>query len=198
MSKCIAIPVLCLCGLLALSAQSLSANIIYTYTGNLFDNISSDAPDGISSDYLTIQFTTDLPGNEDFPSFFGSIVISDQILMATEPFFGDAIGSNELEFDSSGNVSAWNFYVIDDFLPSGQVRFIESDSTTGDVSNFSNSPGPAGETGDPSWQASVARPGTWTMRTITPEPRTPVLLCGGIGLLLWFKVRSRHPLSINK
>jgi hypothetical protein len=168
---------------LCLLAPSMSADTVYTYTGQNFDTFTNSPPYN-SSDHLAIQLqlSTPLLPNLNQADVSGEIV--SWTLSAGRDTYGSGNGGTyrtaSFTTDASGNIVDWNTL----FVGLGTFGFTSS-GTTGDQAFDYVAHGN-------SWNASTASIGTWTNEesaSPTPEPASTFLLLLGFGLILARKGR---------
>jgi hypothetical protein len=181
---------------LAVSAGNAKADVIYTYTGNDFNDIFGTSL--TESDFVSASFTfaSPLPAGPNFADESGSLLnwtVTDGVNTLSEGD-GNYLAGLDLSTDLLGDVSAsWNFLAESSpYTSTGPPPdWLEIGSNTGfstDLSEFWITQS------DPAWLASSSNDlGTWTVTTTpTPEPSTTAWTCLLAGAMLLFAMRRRR------
>ncbi|HME70522.1 MAG TPA: PEP-CTERM sorting domain-containing protein, partial [Myxococcota bacterium] len=181
---------------LGLYGTSAWADVIYSYTGNPFTQVSGSPY--TTSDYVTVSMT--LP-NAIAPSQT-DLVVTSQLISLTmsdgvqtiDLFIPNLIAGDtfaKFTTDSQGNITAWNVdLAVSDVPNNDQINtFLNQDAGVNDIAEIGNNLGaPAG-----AWGQNSNLPGTWS---VVPEPNTAALLATGlVGLFALGSPRRRSGLG---
>jgi hypothetical protein len=165
------------------------ANVIHTYDGNNFDNVSGvyNTSMNVTGYFATSSPLPTTPSLTDFSASILNYSFSDEVNVLTES--NSAIDAFNLLVDSLGLIQEWNIAISTMSLASSvgdTVLLIETTSTSSPSRVFDSGAigecvlvgvgGCFGYTGD-DWGQVANNPGSWTA---VPEPATLALF--GIGL----------------
>lgn len=169
---------------LVFGAPTARANVIYEYTGQLFNTFVGDSNPYTANDYVHGTFTvaSALAPNLVEADISGQILsfvfndFADNHAPITSVFPGGFYLTPMVSTDAAGDISFWRLGFSDGLL----THFISSFSIDGLSADFNLDAGNASaQNGAAAW--TLGTPGTWTSSaSAVPEPSGLILLCTGI------------------